>query len=1421
MKRKIVLICLLIIVMVCQSIIFTFDKVFASEEEIDSENDSEQILKNDENTTNAIEMNKNNNISSNKATNSLDINFKNFNDSMSSENIEMNADEREENIKEAYEEKLQSKEKIRQIKEKNEKALHNNQRLGSTAQNEQVQEVTIQFKDVFLFRAIMDELEDILISYDEETYTIVINQDNLNSIEELNLGTYGWTSSGNSYGWNGAYIEDFSGLEKFVNLKDLTVGIAREVKYVDFTPIETLKKLESLRIGNNLNNDFRGLFNINHLAENFPNLKSLDIIGVHNININHVEWPTTLEDIWIDNCSFVEQPIADWSMLENLKELKIRRTNLSTIQDIKFPKNIEEIELDDNQLTNIDNVNFGNQLTYIDLQNNQIEDISKVKFPNTLEDFIIGENRLKSIDSLKENTNLRILSISGNNIEDIKVVENFTNLTNLYAGTWSAFLSSSGLITGGIIDKGNNIKDIQNIKWPESIRFIDLSGNEITSIDNVVFPKKASEIWLNENKIQEIKNFTVLENQKVIKLEDNQLVNIAGLKFEPTSETRYLKLSNNQISNFIGVDWTNASMEEIDVDYNHLTTLENLPSELKTLVANNNQITDISNANWEKLSIDSLDLSSNQIKSVTNIQWNNELRYLILSDNEIADISHMKATDYMKALELRENNISDISVFANEEWKDLQGLNLYANHIKDISSLKNLTNLSQLLLGKNQIENLSILENIENLNKVNAESQYYIYRENLISIPNALAEATKENSKMFAEEITYHNCELKDGKINVIDKNHLAIITLNTGNAEGTNIYIGLEGKLQGNIYKISTKENLQELSDLSQKGVSFYGLEIQMDNSIDMGAYYDVNENIWKGDIWKPIGTEDVPFDGIFNGNLHEISGIVTDSDSEISGIFGVSTGTIKNLSSKNNYIDGYYAGGIVGYIYKVTDKNSGIIQNCYNNSFIHGVLVGGIAGRGIDADISNTCNLGMVAGTYSAGGIIGGHDGIHESGISGTLKLYNVYNAGTILTRDETDPRSGIFGNTKGSNVRIYFKNVYNVGEVVQGTQLISEDSKEDHPIFENCYVINMEEFENTMGVSEINQNIASQILNILNANSENADDWKMISNYAYPVLKWQTQEQFQEENKNLSVYAINHPNEPTNQDVTVTIYSNKKMKQNDGWKILQDGYMQTKTFSESEEMTLYVEDLSGNAKPVEIDMDIYKRQISIEDLTIEYTKIADDYIIMKIKSKKGLKPDLDGLFYNTISSTSVVYTVYKIYYSDNLEDVITLEDKYGNKTEIKLPIGVDNTAPELEVQYSTKNPTKENVTVTITANEEIQEVEGWTLSADKRTLTKEYAENTTETVIVKDLAGNEQRITIDINNIQVEPEIIVGDINHDSKIDITDIILLKRHLIAENRANWILTGDKLEAADMNENGKVDISDLLLLKREIVEDL
>ena len=63
--------------------------------------------------------------------------------------------------------------------------------------------------------------------------------------------------------------------------------------------------------------------------------------------------------------------------------------------------------------------------------------------------------------------------------------------------------------------------------------------------------------------------------------------------------------------------------------------------------------------------------------------------------------------------------------------------------------------------------------------------------------------------------------------------------------------------------------------------------------------------------------------------------------------------------------------------------------------------------------------------------------------------------------------------------------------------------------------------------------------------------------------------------------------------------------------------------------------------------------------------------------------------------------------------------------------------------------------------------------------------------------------------------------GDINGNGFIDITDFLMLKRHLVAGNKTDWILTGNSLEAADMNENGTVDITDMLMLKKVVVENM
>lgn len=1414
MKHKLCLICLLILFIISQNFIFTFNQVFASHIKVDEKKNNVENLEDNKKNTNDMETGNNEDTSSDKMNNDLSINFKNFDDKMNSLEVTSNIDESQEKIKQVYESKIENKEKIKQIKEKNE-ISRNTQLMRVTAQNEQVENVTISFKDEHLFYAMMDEIEELVISYDKETYTIVISQEILNSIENLNLGSYGWNSNGNNgWGWKVAYIKDFTGIEKFVNLKELTVGISNMVEYVDFTPIETLKHLESLIIGNNLNNDFYGIFNISHLAKVFPNLKSLHIFGVYNININHIEWPTTLEKIIIDDCTFIEQPIVNWSELNNLKYLNIRRTNLRTIQDIKIPKNVEEIRFDDNELANLDNVDFGNCLSYIDLNRNQIEDISNVKFPNTLEKLFIGKNKLKSIDSLKYNTNLKILSISDNYIEDIKVVENLTNLTRLYAGTLYAVLFPGG-ISGEIIDRGNEIKNISNIKWPESLNFLDLSGNKITNIDNVVFSEKLNSINLNKNKIAEINNFTILSNWRTINLENNNISKITGLKFESTTQTRQLQLSYNKITNFVGVDWTNSLIEELDVAHNNLSTLENLPTDLEILVANNNKLSDISNVNWNVLPIDSLDLACNQIEIVNNIEWNSHLRYLILSYNHISDISSLRFTSSLEAIELAGNNISDLSVFSNSGLNRLKGVNLAKNNIKNISPIANLINLRELLIGRNQIEDFSVLEKLQNLDRINAESQYYPYSENINIIPNVLTQATEENSMIATKDIEYDNCELKSGKINIIDSSQIATIIFTSGNAKGTTIYFDLSGKLQDNIYKISTKEDLLKISELSHKGVGFYGIEIQMEASIDMGAYYDIEEDIWKGDTWNPIGTKSVPFEGIFDGNFNTISGILTDED--YAGIFGVSVGTIKRLGSKNSYIDGDISGGIVGYMYNLGEEERGIIQDCYNDSYVKGSsYAGGIVGEAEWIQIYNTYNTGMIVGGDVATGIVGSWT--DSTSHYGNIVLYNVYNAGKILTKSEGET-AGILGKFTGETGEANLKNVYNVGYVLNGNQMIYD--KEIDATFENCYVKhtekNDEEFSDIKEIKEIDDNALSQMLKDLNDNSENPDDWKLLDKYKYPVLKWQNEEQFDEQNKNLYIVDILSPNGDTNQEVTLTIFSNKKMKQNDGWKISQDGYIQTKSFSESEADEFVVEDIYGNSCKVDVRIYINKQPITIDDITVEYDIIADDYIIMKLETTKYLKADLEGLI-PIQRGGHICKRFYKIYYSQDLEDIITLEDSYGNKTDIQLPLNesVDTIPPQVKVEYSTKNVTKQSVKVTITSNEEIQEVEGWTLSQDKKILSKEYRENIQETITIKDLAGNEKQVNIEIKNIIID--IKIGDINNDKKIDITDLLLLKRHIIAGNRTEWKLKENSLKEADVNEDGIVNITDMLILKRELI---
>ena len=85
----------------------------------------------------------------------------------------------------------------------------------------------------------------------------------------------------------------------------------------------------------------------------------------------------------------------------------------------------------------------------------------------------------------------------------------------------------------------------------------------------------------------------------------------------------------------------------------------------------------------------------------------------------------------------------------------------------------------------------------------------------------------------------------------------------------------------------------------------------------------------------WEPIGTEEYPYSGTFNGNGHTVSGVYFNDNTQSNvGLFGYvsSDAIIKNLGVTDSYIVGNEnVGAICG-------KSEGTIVNCYSVSEVKG---------------------------------------------------------------------------------------------------------------------------------------------------------------------------------------------------------------------------------------------------------------------------------------------------------------------------------------------------------------------------------------------------------------------------------------------------------------------------------------------------
>jgi len=215
-------------------------------------------------------------------------------------------------------------------------------------------------------------------------------------------------------------------------------------------------------------------------------------------------------------------------------------------------------------------------------------------------------------------------------------------------------------------------------------------------------------------------------------------------------------------------------------------------------------------------------------------------------------------------------------------------------------------------------------------------------------------------------------------------------------------------------------------------------------------------------------------------------------------------------------------------------------------------------------------------------------------------------------------------------------------------------------------------------------------------------------------------------------------------TNKNVIVKIISNKEIKEVEGWTLLEDKKTLTKEYAGNSNEDVILQDLVGNEREIKIsvqNIDKIAPKVDVEYSTLKQTNKS---ITVTIAANEDLK-SLEGW---TLEEDGKTLT--KIY-SKNITENIDVYDLAGNKVTAKITIrNIDTTLPNIEVKYSTTENTKEDVVVTIVSDEQLQEVDGWTISEDGKTLTKKYEKNVEETIKIYDIAGNELEVQISVKNI-----------------------------------------------------------------------
>ena len=324
---------------------------------------------------------------------------------------------------------------------------------------------------------------------------------------------------------------------------------------------------------------------------------------------------------------------------------------------------------------------------------------------------------------------------------------------------------------------------------------------------------------------------------------------------------------------------------------------------------------------------------------------------------------------------------------------------------------------------------------------------------------------------------------------------------------------------------------------------------------------------------------------------------------------------------------------------------------------------------------------------------------------------------------------------------------------------------------------------------------------------------------------------------------VATITYDNkELTNRDVTATVTFDEggvTIVDKDGNK-LENG--RTHVFTENGTHTFYYVDSLGNKGTAVANVDWIDKVAPTAQIEYNTTKPTNKQVIAKLV--KASEP-----ITITNNKGKDTYT-----FTKNGEFKFEFVDKVGNKGSVTAKVDwMDTTVPTAEIEYSTKEQTEGEVIARL-----VKASEPITITNNNGKDTYTFTKNGQFIFEFIDEAGNKGTAIAKVDWMKDSPEkpenpedptdpqdpekpdnpndstkpekpgesdkpdeYKIGDVNGDGKITATDVLLVKRHLVAAKKQEWILTGLKFKAGDINKNRNITATDLLLIKRLVLSEM